>query len=1025
MSKTRINNVDIKKPLVGENITLGSGISILNSNSGTNDLGSTSLPFNALYANNVFVSGGQIGNGVFVHLTGDSMSGSLTLGTGNNLLSNGSGVSNIGDPAHPFLNAYVKNVIASNITFTGATFVRVTGDTMTGDLTLNGQLIGNNSNFTITSSAPSQHITITPSSGITINGSNGNIALVGGSSTDINLTSTNFIHLVADSGINTIGTISPNVSGVDNLGSSSKPFNNIYANNIIATSSSGSFVHITGDTMTGDLTMTAGKALHMNPVLVGNGNTNAGTDSILVGKNNQIFAGSLSASTIGFLNVASGAAANAFGESNQAYGDFSVAFGYNNNVHGYNASAFGSNNTVNGSGITVFGNGVSGSMAYTLYIGAPSGIIISSGNNISPEASGIQNIGSIGSPFNGIYVKNAYVTNLSGLSPISLKSNLIPSNSGTINLGSASLPYGTIYADNIVSTGVSAGEFVHVTGDTMTGNLNMLADITRNDSNPLNISGNGSLVLTATSMTFKDSVSAQNLLNISEFDATIYGYDTGNAAQFTKIDSSAASTTINGYSLGNNNNYARLSLADGSSQILGYDSADNASFNRLDINDGSINLNGRKTTYGTYTRLSMDDSNFNINAFDTSTNNNHTIIDINGSNLNYNGYKSGFGSYTRINIDDSNFYVNGFDTSTNNTYTRENIVDSSATLNGYKSGYGTYQRFTINDGSFELDGFNSSFNNSHSRLTANDTNFVINQYDSSTNNNYTIIDINGNNLNYNGYKSGYGTYTRINIDDNNFYVNAFDSSTNNNHTNLNVTDNYFFFNGYKSGYGSYTRINIDDNNFYVNGFDSALNNLHTKLSISDNNVYLSGYESGFGSISRLSLGNSSNSINGYDSGNGGHTLLDLNDSGFLLHDYISGSGSFTVIEGNRTLTQVHSSEFKVDGDILANNSGTQSIGSVSVPFSGLHVLTINNEIAVTAKLNEKPSGTTNGINGIFTTLFTPFSGSTQLYANGIYKIVSGTDYPVGFDYSVSGNTLFFVSAPTSGSKLVINYNFIS
>lgn len=105
-------------------------------------------------------------------------------------------------------------------------------------------------------------------------------------------------------------------------------------------------------------------------------------------------------------------------------------------------------------------------------------------------------------------------------------------------------------------------------------------------------------------------------------------------------------------------------------------------------------------------------------------------------------------------------------------------------------------------------------------------------------------------------------------------------------------------------------------------------------------------------------------------------------------------------------------------------SGVSFLGNNLHPFSGLYVKKVNDEIAVISKLNEKPSGSINSANTIYTTLFPPFSESTQLYKNGIYLIVSGSAYPSGFDYSVSGSTLTLVTPPSSGATLIINYNYV-
>lgn len=65
--------------------------------------------------------------------------------------------------------------------------------------------------------------------------------------------------------------------------------------------------------------------------------------------------------------------------------------------------------------------------------------------------------------------------------------------------------------------------------------------------------------------------------------------------------------------------------------------------------------------------------------------------------------------------------------------------------------------------------------------------------------------------------------------------------------------------------------------------------------------------------------------------------------------------------------------------------------------------------------NEVPSGSVNSSNVTFTLANTPVAGSVRLYQNGL--LLKGG----GVDYSISGATITFVSAPITGDYILSNY----
>ena len=64
--------------------------------------------------------------------------------------------------------------------------------------------------------------------------------------------------------------------------------------------------------------------------------------------------------------------------------------------------------------------------------------------------------------------------------------------------------------------------------------------------------------------------------------------------------------------------------------------------------------------------------------------------------------------------------------------------------------------------------------------------------------------------------------------------------------------------------------------------------------------------------------------------------------------------------------------------------------------------------------NEIPAGTINGSNTVFTLASTPATGSARIYLNGVRQ--KTTD-----DYTISGATVTFVTAPPTGSNLLADY----
>lgn len=87
--------------------------------------------------------------------------------------------------------------------------------------------------------------------------------------------------------------------------------------------------------------------------------------------------------------------------------------------------------------------------------------------------------------------------------------------------------------------------------------------------------------------------------------------------------------------------------------------------------------------------------------------------------------------------------------------------------------------------------------------------------------------------------------------------------------------------------------------------------------------------------------------------------------------------------------------------------GTTAITWFQIPTTGL-----SNSNFVD---KETPSGTMNGSNVTFTLAYTPILGSEHLYLNGVLQDDGGNDY------SISGNTITYVTAPLTGEKHRCSY----
>lgn len=87
------------------------------------------------------------------------------------------------------------------------------------------------------------------------------------------------------------------------------------------------------------------------------------------------------------------------------------------------------------------------------------------------------------------------------------------------------------------------------------------------------------------------------------------------------------------------------------------------------------------------------------------------------------------------------------------------------------------------------------------------------------------------------------------------------------------------------------------------------------------------------------------------------------------------------------------------------------LGTTALVFTPL---TVSSLTSGNFSINETPSGAINGSNTAFTTGNTPVAGTVQVFLNGLLQ--TATD-----DYTISGSTITYATAPIAGDVLRVTY----
>jgi hypothetical protein len=250
------------------------------------------------------------------------------------------------------------------------------------------------------------------------------------------------------------------------------------------------FVKTAGDTMTGALRMSGSSTIYVNSLSSsgiawandGNVSFNSSNGNVTLNTNNgNLLVSTQASAEIDANNITLSATGTASISAPIATikGDIYVS----GNITPLSSSNLGSGNNAFSN---VFATRYSGSGAGVSLFGAT--LILDSGTSVDNAYSGVNSLGSIANPFSGVYAKEAYFSNIFGMSPIGINSDLAIrsgvsitlDSSGTVTIGSDASPLKHIYADNLIVGTISgaATNFVNISGGSIDGVLVMQSGAT-------------------------------------------------------------------------------------------------------------------------------------------------------------------------------------------------------------------------------------------------------------------------------------------------------------------------------------------------------------------------------------------------------------------------------------------------------------------------------------------------------------------------------------------------------------------
>jgi hypothetical protein len=127
---------------------------------------------------------------------------------------------------------------------------------------------------------------------------------------------------------------------------------------------------------------------------------------------------------------------------------------------------------------------------------------------------------------------------------------------------------------------------------------------------------------------------------------------------------------------------------------------------------------------------------------------------------------------------------------------------------------------------------------------------------------------------------------------------------------------------------------------------------------------------------------------------------------------VSGSETIKIfsIRGNGNIYW-HEPNTGTPGDSIMVHHSNGKLGLVPSSYYATSTGSLTSSNFVTA---EVPSGSINSSNTSFTLANTPVTGTVKVYRNGLRQIV-------GTDYTISGTTITYLYAPTTGDSIVTDY----
>lgn len=225
-----------------------------------------------------------------------------------------------------------------------------------------------------------------------------------------------------------------------------------------------------------------------------------------------------------------------------------------------------------------------------------------------------------------------------------------------------------------------------------------------------------------------------------------------------------------------------------------------------------------------------------------------------------------------------------------------------------------------------------------------------------------------------------------------------------------------------SGSAGITNANLANSSITINGSSVSLGGSYTISGLTNSSL------SGSAGITNANLANSSITINGTPVSLGGSiTVGGGGGSGTTTNSLTVGSGlSFSV--GGPSFDGSNAATIVASGLTNSNLSGSAGITNANLANSTITIngtpVSLGGSITVSGTggdltasnfvFNETPSGAVNGSNTVFTLANTPTTGTVRVYLRGLRRKLTT-------EYTISGSTITFVTAPLTGDFIIVDY----